>query len=72
MCNTKKDFTQCSNDIGCSWCTADGIPSACHSIEDAHYMPTSVFRCTFPEVIVVPVEEETIEETEEDLLEILS
>lgn len=38
-----KEQTECSNDIGCSWCEAGAVPSTCHSLDNAHRLPATVF-----------------------------
>lgn len=72
-CNSKKG-TECSNDIGCSWCTAGAVPSSCHSIENAHKLPAGVFDCVFPEDIAKPVEEivqPVVPKNELDVIEVI-
>merc|ERR1712166_502332 len=40
-----KDKSSCDANAACSWCLCSAVPSACHTIEDAAGLPSSIFQC---------------------------
>jgi len=40
-----KDKNSCDANTACSWCLCAAVPSACHTIEDAAGLPSSIFQC---------------------------
>merc|ERR1712160_76832 len=38
-----KDKSSCDANAACSWCLCSAVPSACHTIEDAAGLPSSIF-----------------------------
>jgi len=40
-----KDKNSCDSNAACSWCLCAAVPSACHTIEDAAGLPSSIFQC---------------------------
>lgn len=44
-CSFLQSFDDCNSNEECSWCIAGAVKSACHSIENANHLPSSIFKC---------------------------
>jgi len=45
-CNALGDEDSCNGNSVCSWCKAGAVADACHSIENAKFLPPAVFSCS--------------------------
>jgi len=45
-----RDF--CLRSVGCAWCDAKAVPSACYTADEAGRLPSAVFECVTPSVFI--------------------
>jgi len=45
-CNALSSDASCQDLSGCSWCTSGAVKAACHTVENAKKLPSSIFACT--------------------------